>query len=108
MEFIANFFAPLVSLISQAPVCITWLVGIGLAIARWKSHPKTSALALTSLSAFLILSIFTSILYTTLPSQLGASGIVAVFQVVGVCNSLIHAVLWGLLLAAIFGWRRDE
>jgi hypothetical protein len=105
MEFTSILLGSLGRLLADGPVYVTWLVGIGIAIARWKKHPRVSLLTVLALSLSLVISIFNGMLVIALPMQLRASEISAALAVLGVCSSLIYMVLWGMILAAIFGWR---
>lgn len=97
----------------QIPVFIVWLVGIVLAVVYWRWHPKVSLLAFIALAAFLVTSLFGSALSMWLPIGLQRRGwalarVGMIVTVVGFIRSLVSATLWGLLIAAIFGWRSER
>jgi hypothetical protein len=96
--------------LTQIPVLLAWLVGIILAIVYWRKHPRVSLLTLIAIVALLAKSLIGSAVAMWLPITLREQGWVAsqigvILVVIGIVQSLVSAVLWGLLLAAIFGWR---
>ncbi|PWH17486.1 MAG: hypothetical protein DDG60_01870 [Anaerolineae bacterium] len=109
-----EYFLPtLGSLLTQAPVLLTWIIGIVLAIIFWRKHPAVSGLTLLAISGFLILDIVNAYLNIRLPSLLLEQGVspsnsMPIFIFRGVISSIINAVLWILLLFSIFGWRRKD
>jgi hypothetical protein len=97
----------------QLPVFIVWLVGIILSVVYWRRHPKVSLLALIAITAFFVTSLFGSALTTWLPIMLQRRGwamtrLSAVLAIVSLVRSIVNAALWGLLIAAIFGWRSER
>jgi MFS family permease len=105
MEFLSTVLGSLGVLLAQAPVYIVWLVGIAIAAVRYKRHPRVSLLAIIGLGGSLLLSIANALLTVILPQQFAINEVASAFAILGVCSGLIYMVLWGLILAAIFGWR---
>lgn len=96
----------------QSPVYLVWIAGIVLAIARWRRHPTVSLLTLASLVLFSARSLIGTFLNVWLPITLHEQGIgaerIGVFLAArGVISALVAALAWGLLIAAVFGWRRE-
>ena len=100
------------SCLPQLPLFLVWLVGIVLAVTRWQRHPKVSMLALIALVLTLLETIISNFLSIWLPIMLTEQGTSAtqigtIFGIWRFIASLVGAVIWGLVLAAIFRWR-DE
>lgn len=101
---IAIFFS---TLFPQLPILLIWIVGIGLAVSRWKRHPQVSRLALIGLSGLLILTIISSVTSALLLPLVGRGEVEqGVFVGVNLGLSLLRTVMWGLVVTAVFGWRR--
>lgn len=105
-------FSAVSSCLPQLPLILVWLVGIVLAVTRWQRHPKVSMLALIALILTLLETIVSNFLSIWLPIMLTEQGTSAtqigtIFGVWRFIASLVGAVIWGLVLAAIFRWR-DE
>jgi hypothetical protein len=102
-------------LAGKLPVILVWLVGFILALVFWRRHPKVSLLTLIAIGGFLLGSLINSFLAVQLPLMLQQRGwttsqIGVALSLNAIISSLLSAVFWGLLFAAIFGWRgrRDE
>ena len=70
-----------------------------LALVSWKKHPSVSLVALISFAVLFLLALVTQI--TTVHHGVNWSQ-----AVIAVLEALIRAGAWGLVLAAIFGWRK--
>ena len=95
-------------LATSLPLLIAWLVGLILAIGRWKKNPRVSLLtllALIILGIVHILSVAFNTSFYYIASMNGMNGItVRTIQiVVQVVFSLGNAAGWVLLLIALFG-----
>ena len=96
----------------QLPLYVVWLVGIILSMTRWQRHPKVSLTALTAFSVLFIESLIGTLLSYNLPRLLSEGGrldgehVALVIHVVWFGRTIFHAGLWGLVLAALFGWRK--
>jgi hypothetical protein len=105
-------FSTVSSCLPQLPLLLVWLVGIVLAVTRWQRHPKVSLLALIALVLALLetilngfLSMWIPVMFTEqgmTPAQIGTA-----FAVWRFIASIMGAVVWGLVLVAIFRWRDD-
>ena len=98
----------LTQLATSLPLLIVWLVGIILAILRWKKNPRTSLLtliALVILGGVHILSVIFGTSFFYIASMNGMKGqLVRTIQTVAqILFSLGDAVGWVLLLLALFG-----
>ena len=111
MEPSDTILPTLFSYLVQFPILLVWLAGFILAIAYWRRHPRASLLTVIALVIFLLESVVNTYLNLWLPLMLSERGI-ATFQmsqilvVKGIVTSIILAVAWGLLIAAIFGGRQ--
>lgn len=93
------------------PVMLVVLAGLIFAIARWRRHPKVSALAVAGLLVFQFQSIGFSTLFYFLP-RLATRGwtwaaIDNLSIVVDVCHEIFFAVALALLAAAVFSGRKQ-
>jgi hypothetical protein len=112
MEFSGTVVPTLTSIAVQLPLLLVWLVGVILAFVHWGRHPKVSLLFLiATLMLFLRLVAGTWVgigLVRILHwSGMGITNIGLVQLGSRVLLSLIGAVAWGLLLVAVFGWRKQ-
>jgi hypothetical protein len=106
----SDFTVYLLRLASSAPVYIVWLIGIVLALMRWRKHPQVSLMIVLALGMMLVTSIIFQYLYIWLPRRLldgdlSSMSITRVYTVLGVIHSSVSAVGFGLLLVALFRWR---
>jgi hypothetical protein len=104
-------FSLLPQYLAQVPVYLVWLVGIVLAIVHWRRYPQPSLLTLIALVILFLRGLISTFLNTWLPLALHSQG----WSVQGtstfllahhIVSTLVAAVAYGLLLAAVFGWRR--
>ncbi|MGD0750499.1 MAG: hypothetical protein ABSA23_03715 [Anaerolineales bacterium] len=94
-----NGLGLLAAILTQLPVYLVWLVGVILALVGWKKHPSVSLVALIGFVILVLLALFTQI--TTVRHGVNWSQAGIAFL-----EALIRAGAWGLVLAAIFGWRK--
>jgi hypothetical protein len=81
-----------------APLLWAWVVGIVLAIRRWRKHPAVSLATITAfVLGFLDAFVLRALIYESLP---GDNHLVK-----RVITSIPDGIMWVLLLVAIFGWR---
>lgn len=95
----------------QIPLYLVWLVGVVLAVISWKRNPKVSLLTVIALAVFFILSGVGTGLNMWLPPTWYERGwmparIGLLTAAIGFVRTLVDAVGFGLLLAAVFGWRK--
>ncbi|MCM3900353.1 MAG: hypothetical protein ND866_01460 [Pyrinomonadaceae bacterium] len=99
-------------LLSRLPIILLALVGILLAIARWKRHSKVSLLTIFGLGLFLFQSLTFMFLYSLLP-QLQDRGwtyasINHLYTFAQVCQDFLFAGVIILLVAAAFSQRHSQ
>ena len=94
-----NGIGLLAAVLTQLPVYLVWLVGLILALAGWKKHPSVSLAALIGFVVLFLLALVTQL--TTVRHGVNWSQAGIAFL-----EALIRAGAWGLVLAAIFGWRK--
>jgi len=108
MPFTDVLLASLSALLVQIPLYIVYGVGLTLAFTRWNKHPRASLLAAIAYSASIVISIILTIIQVSLPYQMSAQEVGAVYSILGICGNLVHAALAAVLVAAIFGWRKAD
>jgi hypothetical protein len=94
-----NGIGLIAAILTQAPVYLVWLVGAILALAGLKKHPSVSLVALIGFVILILLALFTQLITVHHGVNWNQVG-------VAFLEALIRAGAWGLLLAAIFGWRK--
>ena len=104
-------FTMLGSLLLQSPILLVWLAGFILALVDWRRHPRRSLFTVIALAIFLIETLVDTYLNMWLPlllseRNLEAAQISQLFLIKGMLTSIIGAVAWGLIVAAIFSGRR--
>jgi len=103
----------LISLIAQMPVILVWIVGIVLAVVRWRWHSTVSTFTLVALFGFLITSLVNAYLNVNLPLLLQEKGyslsqIGTIAAIRNILSVLIDSLLWILIILSIFGWREKS
>jgi len=93
-------------------IALVWLVGAILAIVSWQKHPRVSRLTLIAIAIFLVESLVGTYANLYVPLMLRDRGwtngqLSLYYPFLAIVFSLIEAVAWGFILAAIFS-RRDE
>jgi hypothetical protein len=90
----------------QVPLYLVWLVGMLLALTRWRRHPTPSLLALIAFALFLMSAISGTLLFhwalTVDRPHLERE---LLFSAISLGRLIISAVAWVLVLLALFGWR---
>jgi len=97
-------------LVVSLPVIIVWVIGIALALSRWRRHPQVSRFALIAFAISIVNMVVNRFLTVWLPMTMRDSGwtttqIGTMFTAIGIITALISATAWALVLCAIFGWR---
>ena len=93
------------------PVLLVWAIGIVLSLVYWRRYRGVTLVTLVICSVMILDTLIATYLFATLPIRMTEEGrssvqIAAVFTFLGAARSALHAVLWGAVLFAIFGWRR--
>lgn len=99
------------NILAQLPLYLTWLAGIVLAIVTWRKHPQVSLFTLIGLVVVFLNAGFGLFFNMIMVPRLMEGGrsvtsISGVLTIVHAVQTLISAVGFGFVLAAIFGWRR--
>ena len=102
-ELFVRSFLP--NLAYQLPVLITLIVGIILAITRWRKNPRVSLLSLIALLTILFVRVVSTFTSSVLPiflySTVANPGII--LSVLSIVYTLLSTASWVLLLIALFG-----
>jgi hypothetical protein len=93
----------------QLPLWLVWLVGVILALVFWRKHPMPSLLALIAFVLLLLQALVGTIASAAIMSQTDLMGQQQRLLplVLSVARTIISTVAWGLLLGALFGWRKQ-
>ena len=100
----------LVELLWALPGLCVSLVGIRVAVHRWRRHPAVSGLVVTSLGMMIAVNLAQRIGTRLIVNQINwggwdAESIGLYLGIVGMVALPVRAVAWVLLLIALFGWR---
>ena len=100
----------LTSLATSIPLFLVWLIGIAVALSRWRRHPRVSLFAAIAFAVMIGSTIILRVVYMLGPLMMRerdwtTSEIGTIFAVIGIVSALINAAAWALILSAIFGWR---
>jgi len=98
------------TIVISLPAIIVWVIGIALALSRWRRHPRVSQFALIACAVMIINTVANRSLTIWMPLAMRDYGWTAVqigsfFSAIGIISSLISATAWTLVICAIFGWR---
>lgn len=107
MEYLSPI---LMRLLIELPLLLVWLAGIGLALARWRAHPRVSLLVTLACAISLVATVLATPLMI-LPMALREHGwavtrIGFVMSAVGLLLTIASASAWILVLAAVFSGRK--
>jgi len=92
----------------QLPFYLVWLVGMLLALVRWRRHPTVSLLALLAFILFLTASMvgtFLSVWALVLQRDSTDVNRAWTLSLITLGRTVAGTVAWILLLLALFGWR---
>jgi hypothetical protein len=101
-------------LVSHIPMLLVYLLGMFFALAFWRRCPVPCALTLGATGLLFVVSVGHSLLFSYLMNPEGGSTIAqssrtSMIGVIGLCTTILHALGFCLLLAAVFhGRRRSE
>ena len=100
-------------IVEQLPSLLTLIACMIFAITRWKRHPRVSLLVLVSLALLFIHGIAFSIIYNWVPGLFSkpvydATTMRNVYLVLGLISNGTAAVIFAILLGAIFMQRKPE
>ena len=92
------------------PMIIVWLIGIVLALSRWRRHPRVSQFALVAFALMIGATVVIRALYLWLPIVMrnrgwSTSEFGTFSAAIGIVSTLINAAAWAFVICAIFGWR---
>lgn len=98
----------LTNLAVDIPLFIVWLVGIIIAIVRWKKSPRTSLFTILGLLIIAFVRVILSTFAAFFPMIAYNNGMLTdsigtTFTIVNIIGILIETGGWVLLLLAIFG-----
>lgn len=91
--------------LGQLPVYLAWFAGVVAAIINWRKHPRVSLIVVIVVLAFFVASLAGTYLNIWLSMNVSGDALANIFLVKGLVQSVLNAVLWGLVFLAVFGWR---
>ena len=108
MEINGILVSSLTSLLTNLPLLIIWIVGIVIAIVRWKKSPRRSLLALIAFVIMMGIHIVSVIFGNSFYLLASVNGmnyrmVSTISVIVNVFFSLVNTAGWVLVLLAIFG-----
>lgn len=99
-------------LLRRLPIILLALVGILLAIVRWKRHPKVSLLTAFGMGLFLFQSLTFMFVYYFLPRLVDRGwtygSVNHLYTLAQICQDFLFAGVIILLVAAAFSQRRSQ
>lgn len=109
MEFVVPVLGQLVV---QIPLIGIYIGGLVVAVVTWRRHPRVSLLTTIALGILLVNLIGGTFVTSLVPLLMtrgawSASEVGSIFGVYGVLSALLTTIAFGLLLWAIFGWRKQ-
>ena len=107
------FPAILAAQFAHLPLLVVWMVGIGIALARWSKHPRVSLLVVLALSGMLLLGVASTAISVVVPQYLYRQGVTTartgvVFAIIGLVTATLSAGCWVMVIVALFSGRRAE
>lgn len=95
---------------SLIPMIIVWVIGVALALSRWRRHPRVSLFALIAFLTLIGVTVIVRAVYIWLPVAMrdhgwSTSEVGTIFTAVGIVSALVNAFAWAFVICAIFGWR---
>ena len=98
------------ALLFRLPLLAAYAVAIGYAVVRWDKHPQVSLLVVLAVAGLALQLVVGTFVSTWMPMRLRHSGssagdVGAFFSLYGLVSGVIAAGCWGMLVAALFGWR---
>jgi hypothetical protein len=100
----------IVGLVTHIPMFLAYMVAIIIVIVRWREAPRASLLALLGMLLGLLVILVWPVIITWLTRRDTGSfdSARSMWIAVGVLGSLMHAVAFGLLFAAIYAGRASS
>ena len=93
---------------SLSPVCVAMIVGIVLALVRWRIHPRISMFAVIGLGVMLLSRLAWIAVYALFTYRFAYGGMGFAMVGMRVIDGLVTAGCWALILAAIFCDRQEK
>jgi hypothetical protein len=84
---------------------IAWLIGLLIALKRWRRHPRTSMYMCVGLGIFFGATLVMNLAYIILPRLLFNLDIPLLFLGLGLFSSTLDVAAWVFVLLAVFGER---
>jgi hypothetical protein len=114
-----DLFDLLLRILSRAPLYLVWLAGLLIALVYLGRYPRVSVVTMIAMVLCFVIDVVMSVVYSALPTAVPAATAEPVPNVVawmggparlaillaGLTHALLMAVVYLLLLRAIFGWR---
>ncbi|MEJ2710449.1 MAG: hypothetical protein P8074_22750 [Anaerolineales bacterium] len=92
----------------QIPVFLVWLVGLAIAVIRWRRHPRVSLLVTSGLLLFFLRALTVPLFRLWIQQRAAETFQVGIqFSALNLGSALVGALAWVLILAAVFSQRRQ-
>ncbi len=101
----------LLFLLRKLPLLLVLLAGLGIAVIRWKRHPRVSLFASIGISLYIIEIFVMATVYYLLPGQMSRMGVSMgshVFTVIQIVEEFLYSGILILLVAAAFSERAPK
>ncbi len=100
------------NILPHLPLYLVWIAAIIVAIVSWRKNPRVSLFTVIGVAGILIINLVGTIVSVSMPITLqrqGFSGmrISTTVTIWNIASSVLTAGCWGLIVAAIFGWRKS-
>lgn len=94
----------------SSPVIVVWMIGVALALFRWRRRPRVSQFTLIACVVMIVVTVVNRIVTLWMPLMARERGwegdqIRQISIAIGFFYTLISAAAWTMLLCAVFGWR---
>jgi len=100
-------------ILATSPLLLVYVLGIVVAVKRYRRHPRISTLALFALVGLLLLSVILPFMYRFVSDnfsalQVAGMDLFSFMLLLSFIHSMVHAALFVILLFAVFSGRSQH